>query len=202
MRPRLLSPRFLFLVLLTAAGIASATAPIDELVGAAKAQVGVTLHYDPAYVRLSYPGGDVAPERGVCTDVIVRAYRKLGVDLQQLVHEDMRRAWPVYRMAGKWGMKGPDRNIDHRRVPNLTTFFRRHGTELAGSRNPADYRPGDVVAWRLPNGLLHIGMVADRSSPAGVPLVVHNIGAGAQMEDMLFAYSIIGHFRYGPGTRG
>jgi uncharacterized protein YijF (DUF1287 family) len=178
------------------AGHVAAAAPAVDLVAAAKAQVGVTLSYDPSYARLAYPGGDVPLERGVCTDVIVRAYRKIGIDLQKLVHEDMRAAWNAYSHAGRGKLGKPDPNIDHRRVPNLSTFFRRHGMSLKTGRDPADYRPGDVVAWRLDNGLLHIGMVADAKSPDGVPLIVHNIGSGAKLQDMLFDYTIIGHFRY------
>lgn len=193
----MLNRQLLPLLFTLLAGAASAS----DLVNAAKSQVGVTIRYDPAYVRLAYPGGDVPLERGVCTDVIVRAYRKVGIDLQELVHKDMRANWSAYRHVAQWGLKKPDPNIDHRRVPNLTTFFKRHGVELKASRNPADYLPGDIVTWRLSNGLLHIGMVADGKSPAGVPLIVHNIGAGAQVEDVLFEYTITGHFRY-PKTPG
>lgn len=183
-------------LLLTLAAAAPAAAALPGLIAAAKAQVGVTVRYDPAYVRLAYPGGDVPSDRGVCTDVIVRAYRQVGIDLQERVHQDMRAAWPAYRHVAQWGQKRPDPNIDHRRVPNLTTFFRRHGVQLKASRNPADYRPGDIVSWRLPTGLAHIGMVTERRSAHGVPLIVHNIGAGTQVEDMLFAFTITGHFRY------
>jgi hypothetical protein len=190
----------ILLSLLAAHAAAAPAAPHDELVKAAKAQVGVTIRYDPAYVRLAYPGGDVPPDRGVCTDVIVRAYRKIGIDLQERVHQDMRANWHAYKHVGQWGLKKPDPNIDHRRVPNLTTFLRRQGAALTASRDPADYRPGDIVSWRLPNGLLHIGLVSDRQSPAGVPLVVHNIGAGVQVEDMLFMFTITGHFRYPAAT--
>ncbi len=167
----------------------------QAVVVAARAQVGKTLLYDPAYVRLRYPGGDVPLERGVCTDVVIRAFRALGADLQRLVHDDMKSAFRAYPQ--QWGLARPDPNIDHRRVPNLMTFFRRRGKELPHGSDPAIYEPGDVVAWRLPNGLLHIGIVADaRTSDAARPLVVHNIGAGVQLEDVLFTYEIIGHFRY------
>jgi uncharacterized protein len=169
----------------------------DRLVAAARKQVGVTLTYDAAYSRLDYPGGDVPRERGVCTDVLVRAYRDgLGIDLQVLVHEDMRRAFSTY--PALWGLKKTDRNIDHRRVPNLQTFFKRADAALALSDNGADYRPGDIVSQMLPGNLPHIGIVADaRSSDGARPLVVHNIGAGARLEDVLFAYTITGHYRYG-----
>ncbi len=165
-----------------------------RLVEAALSQVGVTLHYDSSYRRLPYPGGDVPPEVGVCTDVIVRAYRRaLGIDLQQRVHEDMRRAWTAYPKL--WGLSRPDPNVDHRRVPNLEVFFRRHGRALVPSRSPEAYQPGDLVTWRLTGGQPHIGMITDRRVD-GRPLVVHNIGAGVRVEDMLFAHRIVGHFRF------
>ena len=165
----------------------------DRLAAAALAQVGVTVSYDSRYVRLAYPGGDVPAETGVCCDVVVRAYRALGVDLQQLVHEDMVRAFAryprIYRMAA------PDANIDHRRVANLMTFMERQGASQPPSTVPGDYRPGDVVAWRLAGGRLHIGLVV---AGASAPDVVHNIGAGARHEDRLFAWTVIGHYRYQP----
>lgn len=151
--------------------------------------------YDAAYERIPYPNGDVAADRGVCADEIVRAYRLLGIDLQRLVHEDMRRAFHVY--PKRWGLKRPDSNIDHRRVPNLATFFTRHGTSLRPSLDGRDYRPGDVVAWALADGRPHIGIVTERRSADGArPLVLHNIGRGPQIEDMLFELTITGHFRY------
>jgi len=166
----------------------------DQLVAAARTQIGMTVHYDGSYQRIAYPNGDVPLDRGVCTDVVIRAYRALGVDLQKRVHEDMRRAWKAY--PSNWGMKGPDRNIDHRRVPNLATFFRRHGTALKPSAQPQDYQAGDIVTWRLPQGLPHIGIVANARSPSSAPLIIHNIGAGTQLEDVLFAFPITGHYRY------
>lgn len=167
-----------------------------RLVAAARKQVGVTLTYDPSYSRLDYPGGDVPRARGVCTDVIVRAYRDgLGVDLQVLVHEDMRRAFSAYPRL--WGLKKTDRNIDHRRVPNLQAFFARAGAALGVSENVADYQPGDIVSQMLPGNLPHIGIVADeRTADGGRPLVVHNIGTGARLEDVLLAYPVTGHYRY------
>ena len=155
--------------------------------------------YDAAYERIPYTNGDVAPDRGVCSDEVVRAYRLLGVDLQKLVHEDMKRAFRVY--PTRWGLKVPDANIDHRRVPNLATFFTRHGTSLKPSSDGGDYKPGDVVAWALADGRPHIGLVTERRSSDGErPLVMHNIGMGPQIEDMLFGLTITGHFRYeGPG---
>lgn len=151
--------------------------------------------YDAAYVRIGYPNGDVAADRGVCADEIVRAYRLLGIDLQKLVHEDMGRAFYVY--PKRWGLKSPDTNIDHRRVPNLATFFTRHGTSLTPTLEGRDYKAGDVVAWALPDGRPHIGIVTERRSSDGArPLVLHNIGRGPQIEDMLFELKVTGHFRY------
>jgi len=155
------------------------------LAAAAESQVGVTTIYDPSYVKLVYPGGDLPIERGVCADVIIRAFRRIGVDLQALVHDDMRRAFGAYPRA--WGLKRPDANIDHRRVPNLMTFFARRGKSLALG---APYEAGDVVAWRLPGGLYHIGVVVSGET------VVHNVGNGARSEPVLHAFTIIGHYRW------
>lgn len=169
-----------------------------RLVAAARAQVGVTVRYDPAYTRLAYPGGDLPLDLGVCTDVVIRAYRALGADLQVLVHRDMQAAWAAYPRS--WGLKGPDPNIDHRRVPNLAAFLRRRGAALPVTAEPSDYRPGDLVTWRLISGVPHIGLVSDRRAASGRPLILHNIGAGAKEEDVLFAYAITGHFRWLPGN--
>ena len=166
------------------------------LVEAARKQIGVTVLYDSGYQRIPYPNGDVPQERGVCTDVLVRAYRQLGVDLQVRVHEDMSSAFGVY--PKNWGLRRPDRNIDHRRVPNLGTFFTRKGKSLPVTRNAKDYIPGDLVTWRLPSGVPHIGIVSDRKTAAGVPLVIHNIGEGTQEENGLFAFTLTGHYRYAP----
>lgn len=155
-----------------------------QLAAAAQAQVGVTTSYRPDYVKLKYPGGDVPISTGVCTDVIVRAFRKGGVDLQVLVHEDMSRNFRGY--PTKWGLKKPDRNIDHRRVPNLQTYFRRQGFEV---RNKP-FQAGDVVSWRLPNGRDHIGIVTKQ------PWAVHNIGVGAREEACLNEWQITGHYRW------
>ncbi|HET6603568.1 MAG TPA: DUF1287 domain-containing protein, partial [Xanthomonadaceae bacterium] len=166
------------------------------LVEAARAQVGVTLHYDPAYRSIPYPDGDVPADRGVCTDVLVRAYRQLGHDLQALVHEDMRAAWDSY--PRHWGLSRPDPNIDHRRVPNLAVFLSRHADVLPGGPDAQTYAAGDIVTWRLDSGVPHIGMVSDRTAPSGTPLVIHNIGRGTVEEDILFAFTITGHYRYLP----
>jgi uncharacterized protein len=168
---------------------------LQRIIQSAYAQVGVTLRYDPSYVSIPFPGGDVPIDRGVCTDVIIRAYRSIGVDLQLLVNQDMRKAFPAY--PRKWGLSRPDPNIDHRRVENLAVFFARQGQSLPVSKDPSDYRPGDLVTWRLPDGHPHIGLVSDRSAD-GRPLLVHNIGAGAKVEDILFTFTITGHYRYLP----
>jgi uncharacterized protein YijF (DUF1287 family) len=172
---------------------------VARVIAAAVAQTATPVRYDGAYRRIPYPMGDVPADVGVCTDVVVRAYRTVGIDLQQQVHEDMRRAFASYPRA--WGLTRPDPNIDHRRVPNLQTFFRRRGAALAvtgvAARSAAGYEPGDLVTWMLPGNLPHIGVVIDRRSPDGQrPLIVHNIGRGPEIEDMLFAYPITGHYRY------
>ena len=180
-----------------AANFARAEPASARLLAAAEAQIGVTTVYDGAYARLAYPGGDVARERGVCTDVVIRAYRgAFGLDLQRLVHEDMARAFSAY--PRRWGMGRPDPNIDHRRVPNLQVFFRRHGRALPVSADPADYAPGDLVTQMLPGNLPHIAIVStERSADGKRPLVVHNVGAGAKREDTLFAWPITGRYRFG-----
>jgi len=160
----------------------------------AHAQIGVTVSYDPEYRTLAYPNGDVPAQTGVCSDVVVRAFRAGGADLQRLVHEDMTNHFGAYPQ--KWGLRRPDKNIDHRRVPNLQTFLARQRKTVAKSSEPGDFLPGDVVAWRLNGGLLHIGLVSENKTTQGTPLVIHNIGAGAQEEDVLFAWTIIGHYRY------
>ena len=163
-----------------------------SLARAAARQVGVTTLYDPAYVRIGYPNGDVPPERGVCADVVVRAFRRMGIDLQTEVHRDMAKNFGVY--PRNWGLRRPDTNIDHRRVPNLMKYFERRGKKLSLD---ASYQPGDVVAWRLSNGLLHIGVVAeDRVPGTERHYMIHNIGAGARKEDVLRAFVILGHYRW------
>lgn len=159
----------------------------------ARQQIGVTIHYDGAYEQIPYPGGDVPIVRGVCTDVVIRALRHLGFDLQKEVHEDMKAHFSAYPKL--WGLKRPDKNIDHRRVPNLRTFFSRRGWSLPISNNPADYLPGDLVTCTVGGHLPHIMIVSDRKSPDGTPLMIHNIGAGAQEEDALFSYPLTGHYR-------
>jgi uncharacterized protein len=162
-----------------------------RIAAAAESQVGVTRSYDPAYRRLAYPGGDVPLDRGVCTDVVIRAFRRIGIDLQVEVHEDIRANFQRYPQL--WRLRGPDKNIDHRRVPNLMFFFDRKGKSVPLN---GTYEPGDIVAWRLPNGLLHIGIVSRSRNESGRPLVVHNIGGGAQLEDVLHSFEKIGHYRW------
>jgi uncharacterized protein len=185
--------RYLLACLLSFSG--TTVANNADIAAAARTQIGVTVHYDPAYQKLAYPGGDVKPERGVCTDVIVRALRSSrSIDLQRRVHEDLTANWDAYPHPWRWRLSKPDPNIDHRRVPNLMTWFKRAGYSRPLSRAPADYLPGDVVAWDLGRGILHIGIVSDQKV-GGVPLVVHNIGAGTREEAILFRYTIIGHYR-------
>jgi uncharacterized protein YijF (DUF1287 family) len=154
--------------------------------------------YDPSYVKLKYPNGDVAKDKGVCTDVIIRAYRKLGIDLQKEVHEDLKANFYKYPNLKKWGLKKPDTNIDHRRVPNLEVFFERKGEKLAVTQNPSDYKTGDLVTWMIGDKLPHIGIVTHKKSADGKRnLIVHNVGSGQVLEDCLFSWRIVGHFRYG-----
>lgn len=154
----------------------------------------MTRHYDPAYVQLAYPGGDVPQDRGVCTDVVIRALRSQGIDLQRSLHEDMRAHFADY--PRQWGLDSPDRNIDHRRVPNLMRWFERQGWAQPVSNAAADYEAGDIAAWELSgNGLLHIGIVSNRKAADGTPLILHNIGNGTQENDLLFDHAIIGHYR-------
>lgn len=171
--------------------------PVAEplaLVTAAREQIGTTLHYDSAYRRIDYPNGDLPRDRGVCTDVVIRALRDShGYDLQQQLHLDIRSNFSHY--PALWRLSRPDPNIDHRRVPNLQTFFKRNGWALPVSANPADYRAGDIVTVTVPPHLPHVMIVSDRSNHAGVPLVIHNIGAGTQEEDRLFQYPHTGHYR-------
>ena len=153
--------------------------------------------YDPAYYKLDYPNGDVPKNKGVCTDVIIRAYRKLGVDLQKLVHEDMKTNFSKYPSQKMWGLKSTDRNIDHRRVPNLQVFFSRKGFVKPITDKASDYQTGDIVTWDLGRGITHIGFVVDKKSKDGRrPLIVHNIGRGQVLEDCLFDWRITGHYKY------
>ncbi len=169
-------------------------APTSPIVAAARNQIGKTTAYDPSYVGLEYPGGDVPIDRGVCTDVVVRALRdSINMDLQQLVHEDMTSAFSKYPTT--WGLKKPDRNIDHRRVPNLRCYFERKGYSLPVTEAKEDYHPGDLVTCTVPPNRPHIMIVSDRKSSDGIPLAIHNIGAGTREENRLFSFPITGHYR-------
>ncbi len=164
----------------------------------ADSAIALTKHHvecDPTYYKIPYPNGDVPAGKGVCTDVIIRTYRKLGTDLQKEVHEDMQANFSLYPKI--WGMTHTDKNIDHRRVPNLMTFFSRKGTSKPMSTKPEDYLPGDIICWNLGGAITHIGMVVNRKSTDGKRYcIVHNIGAGQVLEDCMFNYTIIGHYRY------
>ena len=175
--------------------VAQETVPASPpIVSAARGQVGKTMIYDPAYVRLDYPGGDVRIEKGVCTDVVVRALRDaLDMDLQKLVHEDMTAAFSKYPKI--WGLRRPDRNIDHRRVPNLRCYFQRKGYSIAVTKDKRDYVPGDVVTCTVPPNRAHIMIVSDRQGRDGIPLVIHNIGRGTKEEPRLFEFPLTGHYR-------
>jgi uncharacterized protein YijF (DUF1287 family) len=168
-----------------------------RLVSGAVERTHHVVRYDPAYVRIPYPGGDVPADTGVCTDEIIRSYRSVGVDLQKEVHEDMAQNLDLYPRRWRWLTSHPDTNIDHRRVPNLMVFFARKGESLALSTRAEDYAPGEIVTWDLGGGVLHVGIVVDqKSAPSGRFLIVHNIGQGPRMEDVLFRWKITGHYRY------
>ncbi len=171
----------------------------QDLVSAALERTQHTVQYDGSYFSIPYPNGDIPEHLGVCTDVVIRSYRAIGADLQQLVHEDMRSHFDRYPSKRIWGLQSTDRNIDHRRVPNLQVFFSRHGEKLPVSDHGQDYAPGDLITWMLPGNLPHIGIVSDKKSPVtGNPLIIHNIGLGPKLDDMLFLFEITGHYRYVP----
>jgi len=176
----------------------------NKLSNAALSRLRSNVRYDGAYIKIGYPWGDVPANIGVCTDVVIRSYRKLGIDLQQQVHQDMSAAFNSYPNPRKWGLSKPDTNIDHRRVYNLRAFFARRGAGLPITRNPTDYRPGDLVTWMVGPDLPHIGVVVDRSSKADPrrKMIVHNIANGPQIEDILFRFRITGHYRYTPDKMG
>lgn len=170
--------------------------PVD-LAQAALARTEHQVRYDGRYIKLTYPNGDVPNHIGVCTDLVIRSYRQVGLDLQQLIHEDMRENFEQYPSKRIWGLNEPDSNIDHRRVPNLQTYFTRFGQSLTISNQAEDYQQGDIVTWMLPGNFPHIGIIV-KNMEEGVhgPLIVHNIGSGPQLEDMLFDYKITGHYRF------
>ena len=190
-------PTLLFLSL-SANSIAASYS--DRLVNAAIERTYHKVTYDGSYRRIGFPYGDVASNKGVCTDVVIRAYRKLGIDLQQRVNEDMWQRFYEYPSFRKWGLVKPDSNIDHRRVPNLRSFFAKNGINLPIAKNASDYRPGDIVTWNISPSLPHIGIVTNLiSNDLKRPIIAHNIGKGPQLEDVLFKLRITGHYRYLPG---
>ncbi len=169
----------------------------EKLVAAAMERLNHQVRYDGAYVNLDYPMGDVPAQTGVCTDVIIRSYRQLGIDFQQLVHEDIKANFNQYPSRRIWGLTRPDKNIDHRRVPNLQAFFKRHGQSIKITNLAKDYQAGDIISWMVNGNLPHIGIVVNKRSADGKrPMIVHNIGRGPELEDMLFKYPITGHYRY------
>lgn len=167
---------------------------INLLMQNLEVQTELTKTYNPAYVTLKYPNGDVPINTGVCADVVVRALRATNIDLQKEVHLDMNKNFSVY--PKRWNLKTTDKNIDHRRVANLMKFFERKQKSIDITKNTNDYKAGDIVAWKLNNGLLHIGMVYNGASEDGTPLIVHNIGSGTKVADVLFQWEIIGHYRW------
>lgn len=175
-----------------------ATSFESKLVAAAHARTKESIRYDGSYISIPYPNGDVPADTGVCTDVIIRSYRKLGIDLQKKVHEDILNNFDQYPSKQIWGLNNPDKNIDHRRVPNLRAFFSRHGESLEISDLAQNYQPGDLVTWKLGGKLPHIGIVSDQKTQDGRPMIVHNVGSGPKLEDVLFAYPVTGHYRYKP----
>lgn len=185
--------RVLVLWLVASVSLAST----DELVAAAHERTQAWVIYNGAYFAIEYPNGDVPEPYGVCTDVVIRAYRGIGIDLQQLVHEDMAANFDLYPAQRIWGQSRTDKNIDHRRVPNLQVFFQRFGQSLAVTDDASMYKPGDLVTWMLPGNKPHIGIVSDNSEN-GVPKIIHNIGWGTREDNMLFDFPITGHYRYMP----
>lgn len=179
--------------------LAERVTKIEQLITAARRQIGHTTGYNGSYQRLKYPNGDVASIAGVCTDVIIRAYRALGYDLQKLLHEDLSKNFELYPSKQIWGLAKPDTNIDHRRVPNMRVFFKRHGEEITLSQSALKLEPGDLLTWKLPSGVPHIGIVSDKRSKISERLlVIHNIGQGVQEEDIIDAFEMTGHYRYRP----
>lgn len=166
----------------------------EKLSNAAISIIDENVVYTPDYVSLKYPNGDVPAKTGVCSDVVIRSYRKLGIDLQKEVHEDMKANFSKY--PTKWGLKKTDTNIDHRRVPNLEVFFERKGKKLEVSDNPNDYKTGEIITWMINGKLPHIGIITHKKSIDGNPMIVHNVGGGQVAEDCLFSWEIVGHFKY------
>lgn len=192
--------KLVFVCVLAFASIAAAQQKdfTTRLVAAAADRPNHPARYDPGYVKIAYPNGDVPADSGVCTDEIIRIYRAVGIDLQKEVHEDMVANGSAYPFKLKWMQVHLDTNIDHRRVPNLQVFFSRKGQSLPITENASDYLPGDIVTWMLPSGRDHIGMVVDKKSWSGRHMVEHNIGEGPKIENVLFDWKITGHYRYQP----
>ncbi|MCG6187005.1 DUF1287 domain-containing protein [Maribellus maritimus] len=185
----------ILLLLLTFYPAVGQTSFYNQLADSALTLTKQKVTYDPGYFQIEYPNGDIPANKGVCTDLVIRAYRKLGIDLQKEVHEDMLGNFDKY--PKNWGLSYTDKNIDHRRVPNLMTFFSRHGIEKEITGNSTDYQPGDIVCWNLDRGITHIGIVCRKKSKDELRyLIVHNIGRGQVVEDCLFRFKIIGHYRY------
>lgn len=196
----------IFIIFMSQIIVADQTQPFPkQLAAAAEKRTEKRIRYDGRYFKIKYPGGDIPEHLGVCTDVVIRSYRSLGIDLQQLVHEDMQQNFHLYPKF--WNLTNPDPNIDHRRVPNLQVFFTRHGKSLSISDNPKDYKPGDIVTWNIATtwrkiikrkgNIPHIGIVSNQlSKNKQRPLIVHNIGLGPQLEDILFDYQITGVYRF------
>lgn len=190
---------FILIALLVTSFTSYALTFEEKIVAATHERTKHTVQYDGRYIKLDYPNGDVPSNTGVCTDVVIRTYRALGTDLQVKVHEDMLGHFSAYPSKKIWGLTRPDKNIDHRRVPNLQAFFKRHGESLHISKQAEDYKAGHLVTWMLPGNLPHIGIVSNKKHPrTGHPMIVHNIGRGPQLEDALFAYPITGHYKYVP----
>jgi len=190
----------LILAFFTLIQTATASDMAEAVVTAAHERTYAQVTYDPSYVKITYPFGDVPADTGVCTDVIIRTYRNaFNFDFQTAIHEDMKANFKSYPKI--WGLKGPDKNIDHRRVPNIERFLTRQGASVGITKNPEDYRPGDLVTWRLGGILAHIGIVSDNKSEWGTPLIIHNVGAGPVEEDLLFNTDINGHFRFFPDAK-
>ena len=194
-------PSFFILLLLCSACSSQATPEIekikssgDKIAEAAISIIDPSIFYDPSYRKLDYPNGDVNEKTGVCTDVVIRTYRLLGIDLQELVHEDMKENFHLY--PKNWGMKKPDSNIDHRRVPNLMTFFSRFGIEKKITYELSDFNPGDILCWDLAGGITHIGIVSSEKANNGDPLIIHNIGSGQVSENVFFNWKMIGHYSF------
>lgn len=188
---------FLFLFPVSGASVAWADSGSEAIVNSARARTLVHVTYDPKYVKLTYPGGDVPANTGVCTDVVIRTFRNaFDFDFQKAVHEDMRRDFSAY--PNHWGLKSPDKNIDHRRVPNLEVFLKRQGAAVPMTKNPDDYLPGDIVSWKLGGRISHIGIVSDRKTVDGTPLIIHNIGQGPVEDNILWIPNMTGHFRFVP----